>query len=177
MSPPLRADAQQNRDRLIAAAREAFAAPGTASLEAIAEAAGVGIGTLYRHFPQREALVEAVYRDQIAELSAGADRLLAGGSAPDALRAWMDLFAAWADAKRGMIDALAAMRRSGALDLRGEIEGILGRLLAAGAKEGSLRADIDAVDLRSLLAGILAAAADAAQRERLFDFALSGLRA
>jgi AcrR family transcriptional regulator len=178
-TPNQRADARQNRDRLIKAAREAFASGESVALEAIAESAGVGIGTLYRHFPKREALVEAVYRDQIEDLRAGARSLLASRAPADALRAWMDLFGDWAAAKRGMVQTLATMRSSGALDFgasRREIEAIIATLLAAGAAGGELRADIDPADLRSLLAGILAAASDREQAARLFDLAVGALR-
>lgn len=174
-----RADARENRQRLIAAAREAFAGGDAVPLEAIAQRAGVGIGTLYRHFPQREALVEAVYRDQIEDLRAGADALLASRAPADALRAWMDLFAEWAAAKRGMVQTLAAMRSSGALDFdasRRQIEAIIATLLSAGLATGELRADLNPADLRSLLAGILAAAADPEQAGRLFDLTIDALR-
>jgi len=175
-----RADARENRQRLIAAARTAFAGGEQVSLEAIARAAGVGIGTLYRHFPHREALVAAVYFDQVEELRAGAAELLAGHPPAVALRAWMDLFADWADAKRGMVSTLAAMRSSGALDLdanRQAVSDILAGLLTAGAEAGELRADVDPADVRSLLSGILAAATDRKQARRLFDLTMEGLRA
>jgi AcrR family transcriptional regulator len=179
MPEPRRADARDNRERLIAAARAAFASAEHPSLEAIAKAAGVGIGTLYRHFPQREALVEAVYREQVADLRTGAEALLAVKPPAQALRAWMDLFADWADAKRGMVRTLAAMRSDATLDVgasRREIETTIGLILDAGAAAGDLRADADPADLRSLLSGILATAADRAQAGRLFDFALDALR-
>jgi len=176
---PRRADARHNRQRLLAAARELFADGEEVSLEAIAERAGVGIGTLYRHFPGREALVEAVYRDQIDELRAGAESLLATHPPAEAMRAWMDLFAGWAAAKRGMVQTLAAMRRRGELDFdasRREIESIVGILLDAGVAAGQLRAGIDPADLRSLLAATMAAAEDAEQAARLFDLTMAALR-
>lgn len=176
--PPQRADARQNRERLIAAARDVFASGTSASLEAIAERAGVGIGTLYRHFPQREALVEAVYRDQIQDLRVGAESLLASHPPADALRAWMDLFAEWAAAKRGMVQTLATLRSSGALDFdasRREIDAILATILSAGIASGDLRESADAADLRSLLAGILAAAEDREQLARLFDLTMNAV--
>jgi AcrR family transcriptional regulator len=177
---PKRADARENRERLITAARELFAGGEPATLEAIAKSAGVGIGTLYRHFPRREALVEAVYREQIEDLRAGADALLATHAPADALRAWMDLFAEWAAAKRGMVQTLAAMRASGTLDFgasRRDIETIIATLLSAGAAAGELRADLDSADLRTLLAGILAATADPEQTRRLFDLTLDAIKA
>jgi AcrR family transcriptional regulator len=176
---PRRADARDNRQRLLTAARAAFARDERPSLEAIARDAGVGIGTLYRHFPQREALVEAVYREQVADLRTGAERLLRRRAPAAALRAWMDLFADWADAKRGMVQALAAMRSDGRLDLvasQREIETTITIILDAGAAAGDLRADVDAADLRSLLSGILVTAADRAQAGRLFDIAIDALR-
>jgi AcrR family transcriptional regulator len=174
-----RADARENRERLITAARELFASGEPVALEAIAKSAGVGIGTLYRHFPKREALVEAVYREQIEDLRAGADTLLASRPPADALRAWMDLFAEWAAAKRGMVQTLAAMRASGTLDFgasRRQIETIIATLLSAGTATGELRADLDPADVRTLLAGILAAGADPEQIRRLFDLTLDAMR-
>jgi AcrR family transcriptional regulator len=174
-----RADARENRARLIRAARQAFAGDEEVSLESIARAAGVGIGTLYRHFPNREALVEAVYRDQVDDLRVGAAELLADRSPATALRAWMELFADWADAKRGMVQTLAAMRSSGAVDLdasRREIEQIIATMLDAGVQSSELRSDADAADVRSMLVGALAAAADRAQLARLFELVLDGLR-
>ena len=180
VSPHQRSDARQNRQRLVDAAREAFATGEPVALEAIAQRAGVGIGTLYRHFPQREALVDAVYRHQIEELEVGADALLASRPPAEALRAWMDLFAQWAAAKRGMVATLARMRSDGTLDFdtsRRRIEEIIGSLLGAGAAAGDLRTDADPVDLRSLLAGILTAAGDDDQVARLFDLTMDALRA
>lgn len=174
-----RADARENHRRLIEAAREAFAEGGNVALETIAARAGVGIGTLYRHFPKREALVEAVYREQIDDLNAGADALLANHSPVEALRLWMDLFARWAAEKRGMVEALAAMRRSGLLDFaasRREIEAVLAKLLDAGREAGELRGDVDPGDLRSLLAGAMAVADDRAQAGRLFALIIDAVR-
>lgn len=174
-----RADARENRRRLMEAARALFAGGGDVPLEVIAARAGVGIGTLYRHFPKREALVEAVYRDQIDDLSAGADALLASRPPVEALRLWMDLFAEWAAAKRGMVETLAAMRHSGALDFaasRREIESILAKLLDAGSEAGELRSGVDPADLRSLLAGAMTVAEDGVQAGRLFDLIVDAVR-
>ena len=98
MVESIRADARRNRDRLLAEAAAAFAAgrsdgDGPVSLEAIARASGVGIGTLYRHFPTREALVEALYRKELGDLCASAGDLLQAHSPDRALRAWMSRFA------------------------------------------------------------------------------------
>ena len=111
---PLRADAQRNRDRLLEVAVRAFSQDGPdVTLDAIAKDAGVGIGTLYRHFPTREALVEAAYRNELARLCDAV-----AGPAPDlppdqAPRCWMDRFVDYMSTKRGMADALRAVIASG----------------------------------------------------------------
>src|SRR5262245_54317410 len=111
---PLRADARRNRDRLVEAAVRAFTQGGLdATLESIARDAGVGIGTLYRHFPTREALVEAAYRNELARLCDAATELLADRPADGALRAWMDRYVDYMATKRGMADALRAVIASG----------------------------------------------------------------
>src|SRR5215469_7281034 len=102
-----RADAERNRARLLDAARAAFASgPEPVTLEQIARDADVGIGTLYRHFPTREALVEALYRKELADLCASVASLLAAQPPEQALRAWMDRFADYVTAKHEMADAL-----------------------------------------------------------------------
>src|SRR3954466_8453911 len=90
---PLRADARRNRDRLLAVAVRAFSTDGPeVTLEAVAREAGVGIGTLYRHFPTREALVEAAYRSELLRLCSAADELVSELPGDEALRTWMDRF-------------------------------------------------------------------------------------
>ena len=109
-----RADAERNRARLLDAARAAFASGREpVSLEQIARDSGVGIGTLYRHFPTREALVEALYRKELADLCASVDDLLATHPPDRALRAWMDRFADYVAAKREMADTLRAVFAAG----------------------------------------------------------------
>src|SRR3954463_12299172 len=104
---PLRADAQRNRDKLLAAATAAFAEEGEAvALEAVAARAGVGIGTLYRHFPSRDALIVAAYRQEVDSLCAAAQDLLRSRPADEALRAWTERFADYVATKRRMADAL-----------------------------------------------------------------------
>ena len=111
-----RVDAERNRARLLDAARAAFASGREpVTLEQIARDSGVGIGTLYRHFPTREALVEALYRQELADLCASAEELLAEHSPERALRAWMDRFAAYVAAKREMADALRAVFAAGSV--------------------------------------------------------------
>src|SRR6185312_19079 len=153
-SPPektMRADARRNRDKLIAAAKDLFAETGTdVSLDAVARRAGVGPGTLYRHFPTRDALVEAAYRSEVAELSTAADDLLASRPADVALAEWMDLFVAYAAAKRGMRAALQSVVASGSdifADARRQNLATLATLLAAGAEAGTIRPDVEAEDV------------------------------
>src|ERR1700720_2234883 len=103
-----RADAVRNRERVLAAAKAVFSAGGAdASLEAVAKTAGVGIGTLYRHFPTREALFEAVYRREVQQLADLAKRLEEEAEPIEALRQWMRSFVKFAATKKGMSAALA----------------------------------------------------------------------
>ena len=164
------AEARRNRQRLIAVAARAFASGDSrVPLDAIAKEAGVGIGTLYRHFPTREALVEAVYQGQVDRLRVGARELLATHAPATAFRLWMDLFSDWAVTKHGMVDALrataaatAGMRMS---EMRAELTAVVRSFLDAGAAAGDIRADVDAADVSALLAGVLAVAGAADQRE------------
>src|SRR5437867_10457032 len=104
---PLRADAQRNREKLLSAATDAFAADGEdLALETIAARAGVGIGTLYRHFPNRDALIVAAYEHEVDALCAAAADLLEALPADEALRAWVERFADYMATKRGMGTAL-----------------------------------------------------------------------
>ena len=149
---PLRADARRNREALLAAAVEAFAKDGAdVPLETIAANAGVGVGTLYRNFPDRNALVEAAYRHEVEELCARAPQLLAARSSGlEALREWTVRLIAYAAAKQGMKEALrAAIGSEGTLfsETRELIVAALDELLTAGAEDGSIRADVDAADV------------------------------
>jgi AcrR family transcriptional regulator len=178
----LRADARRNRDKLLAAATAAFAEAGTdASLEAIAKQAGVGIGTLYRHFPTRDALVEAAYRNEVAQLRAAADELLAELPPDEALEAWMRRFVDYGTAKRGMRDALQSIAGGASLfaDTRGQVTEAVAVLLRAGAEAGTLRADVEPEDvLRAMGAIWLVAEGDdfAEQAMRILQLVLDGLR-
>ncbi|WP_308190632.1 TetR/AcrR family transcriptional regulator [Streptomyces sp. HPF1205] len=181
-SRPLRADARRNRERLLAAAVSALADGGEVTLEAIAKDAGVGIGTLYRHFPTREALVEAAYRSELTRLCEAAPLLLDAGPADLATRAWMDRFVDYMIAKRGMADALRAVVASGGNPFahsRDLLVGTLSALLEAGAREGALRTDIDPADVLTALSGVSLAAGRPDNREqagRLLDLLMDGLR-
>jgi AcrR family transcriptional regulator len=178
----LRADAQRNRDRLLEVAARVFADGGDVTLEGIAREAGVGIGTLYRHFPTREALVEAAYRNELARLCDAAADLLATAPPDRALRTWMDRFVDYMTTKRGMKEALRAVVASGGNPFahsRDRMSEALGLLLRAGAEAGTLRPDVDPVDVLSGLTGVSLAAGEPAQRAqagRLLDLLVDGLR-
>jgi AcrR family transcriptional regulator len=176
----LRADAQRNYDALIEAARAAFRdADADTSLEEIAKRAGVGIGTLYRHFPTREALVEAAYRTELDKLCDAAPTLLAQLSPERALRAWMDRFVDYMTTKRGMAEALKAVIASGGNPYavsRDRMLAAVGSLLDAGIAAGTLRADVQAADVLASLSGVTLAAAGRDQAGRLLDLLLDALR-
>ena len=180
---PLRADARRNREKLITVARAAFAAADdSVPLEDIAREAGVGIGTLYRHFPTREALVEAVYAAELDDITLSAPALL-GRLPPDAaLRAWMDRYAQFAAVKRGMVDTLRAGWASGRIatpTTRERVTAAIGTILAAGAQSGSLRTDVEADDVTAILLGVFLSTASNSTSEqtgRLLDLVVAGLR-
>jgi AcrR family transcriptional regulator len=182
-TPPLRADARRNRDKLLAAALDLFAESGTdVSLEAIAKRAGVGIGTLYRHFPTRAALVEAAYRTEVERLCA-VDDLLATHAPDVALAEWMDRFVAYAATKRGMSDALQSVVASSNADLfadtRSQILTSIATLLDAGAAAGTIRADVGADDVLRAMGGIWLMPMEAGWQEqarRLLGLLMDGLR-
>ncbi len=174
---PTRADARRNFDALVVAGRDAFAEHGVdASLEDIARRAGVGIGTLYRNFPTRDALVEAVYLDEVAGVASFADEL---GDLPpfDALAAWLRRFADYASRKRVLLEGLN--RDSELLQTCRNVmyqsgEPLLRRAQAAGVVRDDIGID-DAVRLVAGVAGVAFPSAE--QRERVVDLALDGLRA
>lgn len=175
-----RADAQRNRKRLIEVARAAFTSgDGKVSLEAIAREAGVGIGTLYRHFPTREALVEAVYWTERTRLCESAAELLAQEPPDRALRAWMDRFAAYVATKREMADALRALIADGTItsaQAREELSAAARLLLDAGAADGTLRADVVPEDVVTALVGVFLATSGPEQSTRLIDLLMAALR-
>jgi AcrR family transcriptional regulator len=154
---PLRADALRNRERLLAAATAAFAEEGEGvALEAVAARAGVGIGTLYRHFPNRDALIVAAYQQEVDSVCAAATDLLASRPADEALALWAERFADYVATKRSMGEALRTAVSSASdsavfMDCRGRILGALRMLLAAGAADGTLRADVDPEDVMRIV--------------------------
>jgi AcrR family transcriptional regulator len=180
---PLRADAQRNRERLLKVAVQAFSHKGAeVTLESIASEAGLGIGTLYRHFPTREALIEAAYRNELARLCAGVPELLATMPADVGLRTWMDRFIDYLATKRGMADALRTVIASGGnphAQSRERLLEAVGSLVKAGADQGVLRRDVDPADVMIGISGVSLAASTPDQREqagRLLDLLLDGLR-
>jgi AcrR family transcriptional regulator len=180
LAESIRVDARRNREKLLRVATAAFAgAQGRpVSLESIARDAGVGIGTLYRHFPSREALVEAVYRAELAEVAAAAEQLLTRHPPAIALRRWMDRYASFVSAKRGMAESLHAMFDSGALapsQTRDSIVGAVDMLLRAGADDGTLRSDVQADDVVSSLIGIFLASGSPEQTGRMLDLLTAGV--
>lgn len=174
-----RSDARRNRERLLEAATAAFTARGASvSLESIARDAGVGIGTLYRHFPSREALVEAVYRAELVDVAAAAAQLLKRHPSGVALRRWMDRYASFVAAKRGMAESLHALFEAGAVQrsqTRDSITGAVDMLLKAGAEDGSLRSDVRADDVVSNLVGIFLVSDSPDQTSRLLDLLVAGV--
>ncbi|MEV6591273.1 TetR/AcrR family transcriptional regulator [Streptomyces acidicola] len=148
-----RPDAVQNRTRIVEAARAALAESHHVHLNEIAKRAGVGQGTLYRNFPNREALLAEVYRRDVEELVTAASALLAEHEAVEALRHWFDRVIDYAEIKRGV---LAALEPAAWQDLvahsQNPIEGALGHLLDAGKAAGSIRTDVDAHGVLLLIA-------------------------
>lgn len=180
---PLRADAARNRARLLEVAAEALAADGDTPLEAIAQRAGVGIGTLYRHFPERGALVEAAYRQEVTALCDAAPVLLDGErSGVDALREWMGRYVRYAATKRGMGAALrvaAASDSSLFAETRERIIAAIDLLLAAGRADGTVRPDVDGEQVMLAMGGVWNVPGSERWAERvrgLLDLVVDGLR-
>jgi AcrR family transcriptional regulator len=175
-----RADAQRNRERLVDAAKAAFAEAGAeVSLEEIARRAGVGIGTLYRHFPSRDAVVAAVYRREVQQMAEAAARLLTSSAPGEALHEWMRLLVDYIATKKVIASALGPMA--------GEIHAASGlrmidaiTLLVERARgAGDIRPDADPDDILRALIGFTYGAAGPgweASARRLIDILMDGLR-
>jgi AcrR family transcriptional regulator len=153
-----RADAVRNRERVLEAAKTVFSAGGSdASLEAVAKRAGVGIGTLYRHFPTREALFEAVYRREVQQLSELAEALKSEASPVDALRRWLRSNVEFVATKKGMSAALQlAVHGSSELYAHtfDRLTKAVGALLDRAVAAGEIRSDISPEDLLRALVGM-----------------------
>jgi AcrR family transcriptional regulator len=177
---PKRADARRNYEKVIAAAREAFAETGSAtSLEEIARRAGVGIGTLYRHFPTRQALLEAVYVDEVEAVCRTAAEL-EGGDAWEALVTWLNRLVAYFGTKQALVhEMLGYMDRDAPLfkGCRDSLFEAGDPLLRRAQEAGAVRADVDFGDLIQMVGGITKIpSGDQQQIEHILRVALDGLR-
>jgi AcrR family transcriptional regulator len=178
-----RADALRNRERILEVAKEAFTRSGAdASLDDIAKKSGVGAGTLYRHFPTREALIEAVYHNEVAKLAAAQRELSAKLPPVEALRAWMLLFVDYIEAKHIIAPALNTLV-GGPSKLyeasRSHVQGAVEALVKQAVESGDLRADIVPFDLLRALIGVSMVALSTDWPEsarRLVDILISGSR-
>jgi AcrR family transcriptional regulator len=179
---PLRADAARNRARVLEVAYETFAADGLGvPIDEIARRAGVGAGTVYRHFPTKEDLYRAVIEDRINRIVDDGRALLASADPGEALYTFLrSMVLQWGATDRGLAEALAGF----GIDVKDAVPeaeeaflGLLGELLRAGQKAGTVRRDVDVPDVKAILVGAQAIQsynADAA--ERLTEVVLDGLR-
>jgi AcrR family transcriptional regulator len=178
-----RADAQQNRKRIVEVAKQEFARSGAnASLDSIAKQAGVGAGTLYRHFPTRDALIETVYRTEVEKLAA-AQRKFAEALPPiEALRAWMLLFVDYIAAKQIIAPALNTFVGGPSKLYEGsrvQIQGAIDALVKGAIKSGDIRKDLDPFDLLRALVGVSNVASSPdwqRSAKRLVDILITGSR-
>jgi AcrR family transcriptional regulator len=177
---PMRADARRNYQRVLTAAREVLAERGgEATMEEIAKRADVGVGTLYRHFPRRIDLVEAVYREDVDLLAALADQV-SDADPWDALVTWLQAFVRYGQSKRTFLTELhEAFEKSPdlALSSRERIGGAAALVLTRAQQAGVARPDIDQADLMQLVGGMcMARNASLEQNERLLGLVLDGIR-
>src|SRR3954454_6028105 len=153
-----RSDACRNRDRLLECAGEAFATHGVdASLDKIAKSACVGIGTLYRHFPTRDALVEAVYRRNVELLCAGAEELRATLPPDEALAQWMQRFVAYVASKKGLATYLKSVVSADSdlfVSTHDKVRTTISSLVDEAAAAGAIRRGVDGMDLLRALSGV-----------------------
>jgi AcrR family transcriptional regulator len=177
---PKRADARRNYDKLVAAAREAFGElGGAASLEDIARRAGVGIGTLYRHFPSRQALLEAVYVEEVEAMARSAEEF-ADLEPWDALVGWLRRFVRYAATKKIVMEELLTYTGADSqvlIGCRSAINNAGEPLLKRAQEAGVVRADASFIDVARMIGGIAVIKnAEPDQIERIFDIAVDGLR-
>ena len=153
-----RTDALRNRERILEVAKEAFTRDGAAtSLDDIAKQAGVGAGTLYRHFPTRDALIEAVYRSEVEKLAGAARGFIAVMSPIEALRAWLLLFVDYVAAKHIIAPALNSVAGGPSRLYEGSrslVQGAIEELVKRAKKSGDVRRDINASDLLRAVIGV-----------------------
>ncbi len=178
-----RTDALRNRERLLSHAKAAFAeAGGDVNLDDVAKAAGLGIGTLYRHFPTRDALIEAVYRTEVDRLAQAATRLAAKHAPLEALRGWMRLFVDYIATKNLIAPALnsivggpSALYADSGHTLKAAIGALVGRAVSA----NEIRADLDPLDLLRALVGVANVSSSPdweSSAKRLVDILVEGSR-
>lgn len=176
---PMRADARRNYEKLVTAARTVFADQGTsASLEAVAERAGVGIGTLYRHFPTRQALLEAVYADEVEGMARAAHDL-ADEPPWDAVTEWLRQYVGFAATKRALMDVMLDAAPDS--DVLATCRTVLSRagdeLIGRAQAAGVLRPDVEFLDIARMVGQIgVAPNADQKQKDRMLAIVLDGLR-
>lgn len=178
-----RADGQRNRERLVTTAKAAFAELGAnVSLDEVARRAGVGIGTLYRHFPTRDAIVEAVYRREVEQLAGSATRLLGSLPPGEALHEWMRLFVDYIATKKVMASALGSIV-GGATELyassASQITNAMSLLVDRAGAIGDIRPEVDPNDLLRALVGFTYGNTSPGWRGsalRLIDILMDGLR-
>lgn len=182
-APKLRADARRNRDKLIEVAATAFAENGVeTSLEDIARKAGVGIGTLYRHFPTREHLVEVVYQRELQILADAAEELALSEAADVALEQWMRRFVNYMATKRGMASSLKIIASSNSTMFAegfGRIRSSFDKLLTAAQDQNLIRKDIGQADLMHAMSSIYSIPDTPEWREsanRLIGLLMDGMR-
>lgn len=173
----VRADGRRNRERILEVARHAFDIDDAATLQSIARDAGVGQGTLYRHFPTREALLVEVYRDEFDTLLGRASVLLQEPDAGEALRHWLDDLAAFGRKKHALSDVLdAAVRAQLHYDQRRPLLDAIELLLQAGRDTGTVRDDASGEDLLALVSFLWHLELDGPQVAHLLDVVIAGLR-
>jgi AcrR family transcriptional regulator len=178
-----RIDAQRNRQRLLETAKATFAEKGEAAgLEEIARLAGVGIGTLYRHFPTRDALVEAVYRNETQQLAEAAAELATTHAPVEALRAWMRIFVDHIATKQLMAGVLGSIVGDCSdlyADAGTQIKTAMAMLVDRAVANGDIRLDLDPLDMLRALAGVANVSAGPnweASAKRLVDILIAGVR-
>ncbi|MTL15846.1 TetR family transcriptional regulator [Nocardia seriolae] len=179
---PLRADARRNRERVLAAAQEAFAAEGiSVPLDEIARRAGVGAGTVYRHFPTKEALFEAAILDQVEKITAHARELTAAEDPGTVFFEILELLVMQGGVKRDLADALRGRGGEHPRTVSHDLKAALATLLSRAQEAGAVRPEISVDDLLTIIKGIFLAVheagADPGLRERTFAVIADGLRA
>jgi AcrR family transcriptional regulator len=176
----MRADAAKNREHILAVARDALRESGDASLISIARRAGVGPGTLYRHFPTREALIAAVYKDDVERLVRSVPQVLAEHAPLDGFRAWFRTLADFVQLKRGLGEALQApVLQEEINSAYAPVVSAVGELIAACAADGSMREGLNPEDvllLMSFMTRVEPTPAAAARADRAMELAIYGLR-